>query len=139
MTPERLQRVESLARAALERPPAERPAFLAEAATATRSCASEEMLSELREVREEATFRARQELHLSQSGASAQSARGGAARGGAGRGWGRAALLAAATLVVLSALIFGVYQPVSSRRATPPPALARGTQTNDVMMMTDFR
>jgi len=80
-----------------------------------------ELLAELREVREEVTFRARQELHLSSGGASAQAARDAAVGGEAKRGWGRAALWAAALLVAVSALAFGVYQYVGSRRATPPP------------------
>jgi serine/threonine protein kinase/Tol biopolymer transport system component len=87
----------------------------------------DEMLSELRELREEVTFRARQEMHLSNSGASAGAARRNvAAQGRPRHGWGRAALWALAlSVVVFSALAFVVHQYVTSRRAasSPPPSV----------------
>ncbi|HZW07281.1 MAG TPA: protein kinase, partial [Phycisphaerales bacterium] len=83
--------------------------------------AMEEMLAELREVREEVTFRARQELHLSSGGASGHVEREAGAQTSTKRRWGRAALWAAALAVVVSALGFGAYRYVSTRRAVPPP------------------
>ncbi|HLL77446.1 MAG TPA: protein kinase, partial [Pyrinomonadaceae bacterium] len=88
---------------------------------AERYASMDEMLAELREVCEEVTFRARQELHLSSGGASAQAARDATGHGRARRGWGRAALWAAALSVAVSALAFGAFQYVASRRAMPPP------------------
>jgi hypothetical protein len=79
----------------------------------------DEMLSELKELREEITFRARQEMHLGNSGASAGAARRNvAAQERPRHGWGRAALWALAlSVVVFSALAFGVHRYVTSRRA----------------------
>jgi serine/threonine protein kinase len=88
----------------------------------------QEMLDELREAREEVTFRARQELHSTGGGGSSLPASVAAAQGRAGRRWGRATLWAAALVAAVSALAFGMYQYVKSRRAprTPPTVKMTG-------------
>jgi Tol biopolymer transport system component len=84
-----------------------------------------ELLAELREVREEVSFRARQEMHLSSGGASAEALRGVVAQTSTRSRWGRAALWAAASAVAITALGFGAYRYVSSRRAAPTPSSAK--------------
>ncbi|MBC7930814.1 MAG: protein kinase [Rubrivivax sp.] len=76
-----------------------------------------EMLADLREAREEVAFRSRQELHLSTGG----TGHAGVAEGRTGRRRSRMLVWAALSVVVASALAFGAYEYIRSRRASPLP------------------
>jgi serine/threonine protein kinase len=92
-----------------------------------------ELLDDLRDARDEVSFRARQELHTSTGGEASHAGPVVAAQSRAGRRRGRALAWAALFIVAASALTFGVYEYLRGRRAPPPPP------SSDVVLITGFK
>jgi len=95
-----------------------------------------EMLDEVREVREEATFRARQERHSGPVGEVAPTGAVVAAQSHPFQGRNRTVLWAAMLAVAASALAFGVYEYTRARRALPSPSEARPTPFSQSVKMS---
>jgi serine/threonine protein kinase/Tol biopolymer transport system component len=89
-----------------------------------RHASMRDMLAELREARDEATFRARQELHLSGGGTNSNPSLVAAPAAAAPRR-SKAMLWVALVAVAVSALAFGVYEFIKSRRAPRTPPVAK--------------